>query len=405
MQKVYKCIDIDLTRRCNLQCLFCSRGKAMNEDISKNVIDKIFDELNGAYVFELRLSGGEPFLVPDIIQYIIDEVIRRRIAVGRVAVFTNGTIYDKCISDSLLKAEEYIKSIRKYDNEIYHILTESSVKKYDFDDEAVLLIFSTTAHENKKRLQEVYSLYNNDLNGKSIKMIIQSDRGELSYTENTVILEGLAETNLLLLHNSNRVYRRILNQYYFMEDAKGYSVVKKSIGISTNGNIFAGCLLPYNKIDILPIANILDCTENFFEIINDYCWRYPITESLNTYKEIILAIKYLKSKGIESVTTEEVSAEGLEMLNYLIDNQLEINKKLHDMYPNKSFYALNEAGTVLLMDMIVESASSNSNKMIDFYLKLCVSDNRLKQEIQMAIASKENMEDLLNKKINKLVSN
>ena len=39
------CLAVEVTRRCNMSCKFCAKGKAQNLDISTEIIDKIIDEM------------------------------------------------------------------------------------------------------------------------------------------------------------------------------------------------------------------------------------------------------------------------------------------------------------------------------------------------------------------------
>lgn len=59
-----------------MACTHCMRGDAQDLAISKEVIDKCLDSIAGVY--DLILTGGEPFLEPDIIDYLFDEIIRRK---------------------------------------------------------------------------------------------------------------------------------------------------------------------------------------------------------------------------------------------------------------------------------------------------------------------------------------
>ena len=56
----YKELAIEVTRRCNMQCSHCMRGHAENHTISKEVVDRLLDEVS--VVGRLLLTGGEPFL-------------------------------------------------------------------------------------------------------------------------------------------------------------------------------------------------------------------------------------------------------------------------------------------------------------------------------------------------------
>lgn len=61
MKKSMFCLSIELTRKCNLNCDFCSRGEAQNLTITKQIIDEILDEMLNVTIFNIRINGGEPF--------------------------------------------------------------------------------------------------------------------------------------------------------------------------------------------------------------------------------------------------------------------------------------------------------------------------------------------------------
>lgn len=69
INKYMSCLAIEMTRRCNMNCKFCGKGKSQNLDINKEIIDKTLDEMDGVYIESLRISGGEPLLVPNLICY------------------------------------------------------------------------------------------------------------------------------------------------------------------------------------------------------------------------------------------------------------------------------------------------------------------------------------------------
>ena len=53
-------LGIELTQRCNLDCKHCFRGEMHNINISREILEKVFDEVK--YIHVLDLSGGEVFL-------------------------------------------------------------------------------------------------------------------------------------------------------------------------------------------------------------------------------------------------------------------------------------------------------------------------------------------------------
>ena len=44
------CLAIEMTRRCNLKCKFCAKGEPQDLDISKSIIDKTLDEMQGVFI-------------------------------------------------------------------------------------------------------------------------------------------------------------------------------------------------------------------------------------------------------------------------------------------------------------------------------------------------------------------
>ena len=61
-----KHLMIEMTRECNLKSEHCMRGDAQNITITPEIIDKTLDNIET--IFSLTLTGGEPFLHPDMIE-------------------------------------------------------------------------------------------------------------------------------------------------------------------------------------------------------------------------------------------------------------------------------------------------------------------------------------------------
>lgn len=108
-------LGLEITRKCNLKCAHCLRGDAQHLSMSTAVIDKILDSSAG--IKTIFFTGGEPFLEPDLIEYVVDQVIERDFECFGMAVITNGTIMNdnaiRCIK-ALNKFAEW--SRKKYPN-------------------------------------------------------------------------------------------------------------------------------------------------------------------------------------------------------------------------------------------------------------------------------------------------
>lgn len=52
------------------------RGEPQNIDMSDSVLDRIIEQCS--VVGHLSLTGGEPFLVPDILEKLVDKIISQK---------------------------------------------------------------------------------------------------------------------------------------------------------------------------------------------------------------------------------------------------------------------------------------------------------------------------------------
>lgn len=80
-------IVIETTRRCNMVCDHCLRGKAENINMRKSIQEKFLShvcEINSA-----TFTGGEPSLYPQAINDFIDICIEKNIYVGNFYIATN----------------------------------------------------------------------------------------------------------------------------------------------------------------------------------------------------------------------------------------------------------------------------------------------------------------------------
>ena len=91
-------VSLELTAKCNLDCIHCYHVKCLSAEMSTEEIKRVLDELASLGSMELTLSGGEPLLksdFPDIISYAVEKT-------GfSVKLFSNLTLLTKSIADLL----------------------------------------------------------------------------------------------------------------------------------------------------------------------------------------------------------------------------------------------------------------------------------------------------------------
>lgn len=87
---------IEVTRRCNMNCAHCLRGDAQDKDANIEDIRALLDCIET--VGTITFTGGEPSLVPELLEQILAELKDRDIPIEGFYIVTNG----KEVSDRFL---------------------------------------------------------------------------------------------------------------------------------------------------------------------------------------------------------------------------------------------------------------------------------------------------------------
>ncbi len=312
-------LSIELTRRCNLNCDFCARGPAQNMTITKEIIDKTLDEIKDYYILDIRLNGGEPFLAPEVIDYLIDQLIKKEIAFCGLCVFTNGTIKSQQIAEALNKAADYITNHQYYKflKDCENLLVEQKIKTRD---ETVIYIeFSTNGHlTNDAEINDVRDWYIEHLNFDKISCILQSRDNRIVKTSRNrqkymladyIDLEGNAIRNIdKLLQMPVNLYKASIynNEMCLIDDNiqlpgnhDRFVFINKAITISANGNVFPGCLMSYDRVDKEKMFNIIDCNNDFYNRIDLYSWEHPRSILANKSLKLFMTYDFFREHNIQ----------------------------------------------------------------------------------------------------------
>lgn len=78
---------IEATRKCNMVCEHCLRGKAENIDMKKAIQEKFLNHVKS--ISSVTFTGGEPSLYPQAINDFIDICTEKNIYVGNFYIATN----------------------------------------------------------------------------------------------------------------------------------------------------------------------------------------------------------------------------------------------------------------------------------------------------------------------------
>lgn len=350
LDKYMSTLAIEMTRRCNLNCNFCGKGTAQNIDISKEIIDKTLDEMQNTYIHDLRISGGEPLLAPEMICYLVDQIIKRHIYINKVFMFTNGNVEpNQKLKDSLIDLLVYLRKIepeiRKY------ILWATDVYKPTYKETSwkkVYIIVSDNGrpNTNNKQIDELIDYYQNNIEDEDFCIIRQSnDFKSLDGIE----LEGNALKNYKEFCGDEVALNKIRiidNNYYFIKESaneeyaqflKNTILIAKTLTVSANGNVFPGCLMSYERVDKEHMFNIFDCKNNFFDLVNDFCWSHPLNEKAIKIRSNLKEINFCKERNIKIKYMQPSDYELMKALSKLVDIYEDEAKYIHAKLPSLDF--------------------------------------------------------------------
>ncbi len=136
-----------VTWRCNAGCTMCTNWKKKSSEMSVADVERVFKKIPS--LTAVRLTGGEPFVRPDLVD-IVDAIIRgTRVEV--VMITTNGILTDRVVN--------FIKTSRAK-----NIRLKISLNGYEESDDKVMNVrgaFTSTMNTIKelKALQGTYKFY------------------------------------------------------------------------------------------------------------------------------------------------------------------------------------------------------------------------------------------------------
>lgn len=338
-------LSFDVTRRCNLNCKYCFKGDSQNKDITKEIVDKTIKEMKGVYIAQIRFFGGEPFLNPEMIEYIIDKLIQEHILFTSINVFTNGTIRSERIVNAFNKALKYFDEIAEEVEATQNALkpyiqfgsdafTESAQEMVSGKAIQMLISGSDNANSNLDDVQKTIDYYNSKITGSFVAL---NPYDKVTY--NVIAVEGNAEKNVTQIVDapvSFQYYRKIINKYCIMqywEDEPQKRYIDKALSISVDGNVYVGCSMPYERIEHECIFNINDCNNDFFDRVDEWCYRHNISSKANRIREIYQLLSFFKEKNIPMKNVSETDYSSMSKLNEIITAQETIGAKLHKDYP------------------------------------------------------------------------
>ena len=230
------------TRRCNQTCAHCCKGKFQNVDMTKEVIDNLFrnNDYRITEIGHFSMTGGEPTLVPEVIEYLVNTIIELDIDITDNVIFiTNGFIYDQSIIDNINKLMNFLTSKEK-SKEVQLIFEISNDQYHKRPDKDTLDKYSKVPFLDKKFLES-----------------------RIRTIESTVN-EGNAKDNNI---GGSMTYKDFIEE---MDVKVLDDVVKVSnaLVIAANGNVVNCSCGSYIEEDEIALGNLHD--SSFLSILSEY---------------------------------------------------------------------------------------------------------------------------------------
>lgn len=250
--------QIEITNRCNLSCKHCfnNSGSPHPNEMTTDVVLSVIDELSSMGARQVTLTGGEPFLHPDI--YAIIEHARK--APMSVDIFTNGTLITQDIIEKISKS-----GVRRFNISVDSINPSihdefrgkkgalqktlhgiSLLQKAKFP---VKLVISLNQHNKNSIIDILKYMKAHNISQFDVLPVRYSGRG---VTGISVSPEEFLQARIKIFKYINEEFPEAFTEIY--EKKEECSIARNSIGIKSDGTI-----LPCPACDrTMGIGNIRD---------------------------------------------------------------------------------------------------------------------------------------------------
>lgn len=325
-------LELEITRKCNLKCQHCFCGEAQDLTISEQVIYITLNQIQGSAI--INITGGEPMLVPEKVEYIVDKIIENRVKVLGFGAVVNGTIQDE-------RAISFINSLNKiasYINE--HTMTDKHNK-------VGISISDDEFHQNNpNQAIEFYKRYASDLVYVENHNEVQKNRGK----RNEIINSGRAKKNeigkvceIYKCPYSNKKCCRSSHRIE-VEDGENYSIIKCPIQICANGNVGISNMISFEEEDKYAMGNILN--ESLISMIKKWQWKEPLLCKEVDMLANLESYKYIPELNYKSY--DEDTKKCLELVKYYILLKREGMQEVHELFPDLDYDDVVKATNAML---------------------------------------------------------
>lgn len=98
-------LNVEITRKCTLDCEHCFRGDSQKINISNETLINIFTNIKE--IEQLVITGGEPLIAVNELEKIIELIKNNNVKIDKIILITNGTV----LSSRVLKILKELSKI------------------------------------------------------------------------------------------------------------------------------------------------------------------------------------------------------------------------------------------------------------------------------------------------------
>lgn len=221
---------IEVTRKCSLKCEHCLRGNAQGLNLPIAYADALFERVG--YASCITLTGGEPALVPGLLQQIRHSIEKHSVEIGNFYIATSTsvpesrfkTFVSECLEWHLMCTDNECSQVN-WSNDPFHELNDHNIRLLK------LLSFASPKYDDKLASRLFYD---------------------------SLIAEGRA---------ANMGTRPPRDDGFTIEDGEDCRVVDGQVYLNCKGEIISGCDWSYRHQCFHKICNVDGLT---IEAIREY---------------------------------------------------------------------------------------------------------------------------------------
>lgn len=247
-------LDLELTRRCNLTCRHCYNGAAQDVDITKAMIDRLLNQTNE--IGQLLIKGGETLLNVPMLEYLLNQIIARKIPVHYFGMVTNGTVQSVAACKAINRIACHIARSR-------HRNTYPAADQQGNRQCAAVTVSNDRWHKecnyvgyDPDKTVKLFKRYANSSVYVNYHENAQAERGEIALlrTDENLGLCGRAADNKLTVFHYMCSF-----QYHRISALEDRREILCGIHIAVNENIgVTGHCVPYEDFDRTAVGNLAD---------------------------------------------------------------------------------------------------------------------------------------------------